>query len=97
MSQSTLNRKSDTDVLVIKLREVMGLSDLSVEELLARFMSRESLSRYCVSVLGKSGKGTTPVLAGRIQREWRKPSFDPHKTTTTLKTIKKKTKKRIQI
>ena len=28
----------------------MGLSDLSVEELLARFMSKEALSHYCEKI-----------------------------------------------
>ena len=42
---------------MIKLR-ILGLSDLSVEELL-EFMSKEALSYYCEKKLGKSGKGTS--------------------------------------
>ena len=63
----------------------MGLSDLSVEELLARFMSKEALSHYCEKKLGKSGKGTSPVLASRIAREWVKPTFNPYKVIAKTK------------
>ena len=86
---------SSQEEVVLKLREVMGLNALSVEELLTRFMSKDSLRRYCEKILNKSGKGTSPVLASRISREWAKASFDPNKIVVKEKSsiVKRKNKK----
>jgi hypothetical protein len=65
------------DSLVDKLTECMGMNALSAEMLLARFFDASVLSPYCISRLGKSGKGGDATLASRIAREWAKPTFQP--------------------
>ena len=65
------------DVLLLKLREVMGISGISIPQMLARFVPAELLRKYCQDVLGCSDKGTETVLADRIDRAWAKPTFQP--------------------
>jgi hypothetical protein len=62
--------------LMMKLLQVMGVNDLSVESMLARFFPQETLAMYCTSrLVGKSGNGGAPILAARIAAEWNKTSF----------------------
>ena len=68
---------SEADCLVESLARVMGQQQLTAEQLLARFFGRELLGEYCVSRLGKSGKGGVGTLAARIAREWGSPDFAP--------------------
>mmetsp|Transcript_6593 Transcript_6593/g.8030 ORF Transcript_6593/g.8030 Transcript_6593/m.8030 type:complete len:149 (+) Transcript_6593:219-665(+) len=65
------------DTLVQKLVDCLNVNNLNAEGLLARFFGADMLSTYCITVLGKSGKGKEPVLAARISREWSKPDFSP--------------------
>ena len=72
-----LDSPADTPAatLLTSLVEVMGVNSLSVEMMLSRFFDRQLLSTYCVDHLGKSGKGTPPVLAARISKVWQSSAF----------------------
>jgi hypothetical protein len=54
---------------------VMKQQHLSAPSFLARFFNEEILSAHEINHLGKSGKGSAPVLAQRITREWAKNSL----------------------
>ena len=71
---------SASDDLVEKLIDVMGVSNINAEMLLANYFSASMLSTYSAR-LGKSDKGGTATLAERIAREWAKPSFTPPSST----------------
>lgn len=51
---------------------VMKQQQLSPSSFLARFFDAQTLSSHAVENLGKSGKGSAPVLAERIVAEWQK-------------------------
>ena len=82
-------RETDAEptLLIGKLQECMGLSDLSIEALLSRFFSKPLLATYCEKVAGLGSKGSTPVLAARIAKAWLRPSWSPleDRPITTLK------------
>jgi|TARA_B110000211_G_scaffold157786_1_gene178616 hypothetical protein len=61
--------------LLVKLQEVMGVSTLSTEALLARFFESTVLSAYAKRA-ELSGNGSTSVLAARIAKVWRKGGFE---------------------
>mmetsp|Transcript_1096 Transcript_1096/g.1188 ORF Transcript_1096/g.1188 Transcript_1096/m.1188 type:complete len:160 (+) Transcript_1096:63-542(+) len=77
------------EILVSKLGDCLQVNNLNAEGLLARFFDSEVLSKYCIEVLGKSGKGKEPVLAARIAREWAKPGFE-HSEPLLKKSNKRK-------
>jgi hypothetical protein len=60
---------SSTSVLCEKCALVMRQQQLSVSSFLASFFSTDLLSEQAV-LLGKSGKGSAAVLAGRIAAAW---------------------------
>ena len=71
--RTMLSVGKDAD-LTQKMRECMGLNNISAEQLLANYCDVSMLSAYCRR-LGKSDKGSAATLAERIAREWAKPSF----------------------
>jgi len=73
--QSMTQADEDED-LVEKLLGVMGVNSISAEMMLGTYFDASVLAQYATS-LGKSPKGSVPVLAERIAREWAKPSFTP--------------------
>jgi hypothetical protein len=64
-----MEKDSSTSVLCEKCAQVMRQQQLSVSSFLASFFSADLLSEQAV-LLGKSGKGSAAVLAGRIAAEW---------------------------
>ena len=59
------------------LLDCMGVNKLTAEMLMANYFSIPMLSAYCRDRIAKSDKGNAATLAGRIAREWAKPSFTP--------------------
>jgi cell division septation protein DedD len=65
----------EPDAITQKMVDVMGVSGISAEQLMANYFSVGMLGKYAVR-LGKSDKGGAATLAERIAREWAKPSFE---------------------
>lgn len=69
-----LGHKEDAeiDALCEQCASVMRQQQLSASSFLARFFNEEILSAHAINHVGKSGKGSAPVLAERIAGEWAK-------------------------
>ena len=76
-ANSALGGADLSAALVAKLADTMAVNSLSAEALMARFFDDAMLGAYCVSRLGKSGKGNAATLAARVAKEWARPAFEP--------------------
>jgi hypothetical protein len=74
LDASSTNSTNEDVVAVLseKCAQVMKQQQLSASNFLARFFAADLLAEHAVSVLGKSGKGSTATLGDRIAAEWAK-------------------------
>lgn len=73
MLESSLS-STEPDTVVDELERLMGMNNLSPAEFLARFFNEDMMSEY-LSKVGKSSKGSAPVLSSRITSYWESSGF----------------------